>query len=273
MMTKAITYVCNHPVKKNTESLSVGRLRVFCMQGNGCKYATAFPIPVAMYIMKTQSERLGKPIIVIDPCAGWGDRLAAAMILGKKYVESYTCFDPWEVSNKVCADIHNKLSLCGIGKGVKITIQTACSEKQWKTKDRRKAHLIFTSPPYADLEQYGCDTDEPAQAWKYCSKNDRIASFGENFLLPMLMHARDKLTMHGGRIAININDIPGIKKPQHNLVETFLLCAKKAGLYVDNVVGMSLSVRAPKTTFAHASAVYRAEPIFILAKCDSFYDR
>lgn len=252
ILEKAINYICTNQTKKNTEALSLGRIRVFCMQGHGCKYGTAFPITVAMFIMRQESVRQKKPIKVIDPCAGWGDRMVAAMLLGSKYIESYIGMDPWSVSIKLCTKTKNILTTrYDIGNDVQIEIiQNSGSENKWPIKD--KCDFVFTSPPYGDLEKYGCINNDDNQAWKY-------EDFGNDFLEPMLAQAYKKLNIDG-RVAININNCKG----HDDLIKIFLKSAKNVGLTLKETFGMTLSVRAPKTTFDHGEDIRRAEPIFIL---------
>jgi hypothetical protein len=252
ILKKAIIYVCSHPTKMNTEALSVNRLRVFCMQGHGCRYATSFPVPIAMYIYNKFHQYYNCPIKVIDPCAGWGDRMAACIILGNTIVKSYIGLDPWELSIDVCSNATTTI-FKNYKDFPKIKLIQTCAEYDWPIKSL--AHIVFTSPPYADLEQYGCSNSETSknQAWKYIGKD-----FKTKFLKPMLINAK-KAIIPDGRIIININDIP-----KNNLLEMFLSTVEECDLIIDEIYGLSLSVRAPKTTFEHGSETMRAEPIFIL---------
>ena len=61
--------LCNAKIRD--EVLSRNRLRVNCMQMNGCKYPTAFPIDIALAIYNREAARLSSGMVVIDPCAGW----------------------------------------------------------------------------------------------------------------------------------------------------------------------------------------------------------
>jgi hypothetical protein len=49
------------------------------MQMYGCHYPTAFPISVAFWIYQREAQHRHQApdgrFIVIDPCAGWADRL------------------------------------------------------------------------------------------------------------------------------------------------------------------------------------------------------
>lgn len=248
ILRKAIKYVCTHPKKSKTEALSRNRLRVFCMQGNGCKYPTAFPIPVAMWIYKREAAlRPNKRLTcVIDPCAGWGDRLAAAMLVGEKVVEQYVGIDPWKKSNELCAKIGNLMN----GKNYNIISGSATSDDiEWPDAD-----LCFTSPPYGKLECYNIDAVDKndGQAW-------RLDDFVRDFIRPFLKNAKKATLAKKGRIIINLGNTP--KSPK--LTESLLKEAKSIGLQHAETFGMRLSVRAPKTTFDHAAPVFRGEPFFV----------
>ena len=100
---------------------------------------SAFPCPVA----KTLADRyctVGG--VVVDPCAGWGGRMLGVASSGRSYVG----FEPWD---KTCTALEKMASFLGI-KGCSIIGQDFHPEEAPGTCD-----LVLTSPPYADLEEYG----------------------------------------------------------------------------------------------------------------------
>ena len=252
ILEKAIRYVCTSQSKKDVEPLSLNRLRVFCMQGHGCKYATAFPIPVAMCIMTMEARKLpsGTKLRVFDPCAGWGDRLAAAIIVDAEYVG----MDPWSVSVSLATRIHATLG----GTAQQKVVLSTGAQNAWPVDDQGDgggAHLVFTSPPYGQLEQYGVsgtEDEQRAQAWKLSGEQ-----FVSDFLCPMFAHAYAALCV-GGAAVINIADTP-----QECLISHTLQAAESAGFKLERTVGMSLSVRS---TQSHGQKASRGEPLFIFRK-------
>ena len=217
----------------NSDALSVNRLKVHTLLGNGCHYATAFPIPVAMFVMRWASRRLGnKALRVVDPCAGWGDRLAAASFVGRDIVESFTGMDPWHVSNRVCADIMARL--CD---PVVSILERTRAEVPWPPN--LTADLVFTSPPYFNMEKYNYDGDnrDDGQAWRHA----KLEEFVDLFLKPLMINAANALSPDG-LVVININDNTKIR----GLVDGLLKSASAAGLSQVHLFGMSLSVERQK---------------------------
>jgi len=257
MLRKAITHNCTDMPYLETEALSRGRLRVFCMQGNGCHYPTSFPISIVVWLLRREAKLRPTGVIgsFLDPCAGWGDRLAGAMISGKKCCERYIGIDPWETSHKVCEKIRNLLETedsCTVS----LLRGTAQNGANWPDVD-----LVFTSPPYADLECYNLDDGhkEDGQAWRLVETE----TFVSGFLKPMIENAARATKAKNGRVIINLGNIAKKKSRYSKLTEFLVKTAKSAGMRLVETFGMSLSVRAPKTSSEHGSEVYRGEPFFI----------
>lgn len=248
IIKKAVRYVCTSASKKNTEALSLNRLRVFCMQGHGCRYGTAFPVPIAMALFRNEAAKLPATtrLCVVDPCAGWGDRLSAAILCDVDYFG----MDPWPVSVALCARIHTRLG----GRDGQRVVRSEGAEHAWPV-DNQDAHMVFTSPPYGQLEQYGVagpDDARKAQAWQLAT--DR---FAPDFLCPMMQHAYDALRP-GGCAIINIAD-----STHERLISATIAAAELAGFGLENVFGMSVSVRS---TQIHGQSAARGEPLFVFRK-------
>ena len=221
ILEKVITNNLSNP-KNQKEALSRNRLRVGCMQMFGCQYATSFPISVVLWILKREAKLRpnGKLHRFIDPCAGWGDRLAGALIAGGDVVENYTGIDPWEVSNNLCATIAAKLE-----SSVKVEILSKPAQdmsEPWPDSD-----LCFTSPPYAALECYNVEseTSDDNQAWRLCSEN----KFTSHFIIPMLKNASNSTRRLNGRIIINIGNTKESAKGTQ-LTKDLVTAAEKEGL-------------------------------------------
>jgi signal recognition particle subunit SEC65 len=293
MLKKAITYNCTNKVKAVKEALSRNRVRVFCMQGNGCHYGTAFPISVVAWIIKREAGRRPlceqRPLRIVDPCAGWGDRLAGSLIVGKDVVEHYYGIDPWEISNESCRNIHQVLSSIP-----SLNVGTAEFAKKGAQDDSDAPHawpesdLVLICPPYGELECYNVDGEDTndQQAWRLCKSNikENNGNEGENgengnegdngengeienrfishFIIPMFRNAAKSIASRNGRIIINVANTKK-KDGGEFLTRDVLEAAEKVGLKCVETFGMRLSVRAPKTTFDHAASVLRGEPFFV----------
>jgi len=127
---------------------------------------------------------------ILDPSAGWGDRLIGAMATGVRYVG----VDPNTALHPVYKEMieffmppstRNKYTM------IESTIQDAILPNE-------KFDLVFTSPPYFKIEQY--------------SNRGRVRDVDEhkwfdNFLKPMILKTVSKLN-EGGYLVLVINQLP-----------------------------------------------------------------
>ena len=265
VIVKAVTYICTNPTKREKEALSLGRIRVFAMQGHGTKYPTAFPICVGINVIEWASEFLGgrTNMRIVDPCAGWGDRLTASCLARPGLVAEFHAMDPWSVSRDCCRRICAVLEdLPPSFEKPRVTLRKIRGgEFEWAEDVRDDVDLVFTSPPYGDLEQYALGTDETdMQAWRYMKKG--LKEFASRFLEPMLTNARRAVAKRDGLVIINVNDY-GPKSRRISLIATLRDASRRAGLEEVAVLGMSVSVRAAPSTHKHQAPLPRAEPIFV----------
>ena len=132
---------------------------------------TAFPSVVAKAVVDKFCVAGG---VVVDPCAGWGGRLLGTVSSGREYVG----FEPWEKTSCALREISNYVgcnSTVVAGPFSPDTAPPICD-------------LVFTSPPYVDLEVYG--TSVSLVGWKKLMAD--IVSYAENSLRP------------GGHLVINV---------------------------------------------------------------------
>lgn len=152
-----------------------------------------FPITMALNVY-----RYFKPKYVLDFSAGWGDRLIAAMAYGchyrgvdpnknmsKKYKEMINFFDKSE----------NKYSVEKIG----FENYDVKEDEKWGEYD-----LVFTSPPFFDLERYSSDSTQSNVKYK------TLSEWKEDFFYKCLDKSVDAVK-DGGNIALYINDYKGYK--------------------------------------------------------------
>jgi 16S rRNA G966 N2-methylase RsmD len=147
---------------------------------------------------------------ILDISAGWGDRLLAAIA---HYADRYLGVDPNTDLIKGHTDIIKTLTLHRDTSGQKNKYEVAPFkfESPELILDREEFDLIFTSPPYFDLEIY---TDQDGQS---------IASFPDfpswliNFLFVSLKKAWNSLNI-GGNMVIHIQDFE-----RYSIIEPMIL--------------------------------------------------
>lgn len=128
---------------------------------------------------------------ILDPCAGWGDRLVAA--IGHD-AERYLGFDP----NTALIPGHRGI-VEEQGGAQHERFKVVCAPFEDALLGGQKFDLVFTSPPFWDLEIY---SDEDTQSTK---RYDTYESWRMNFLFPMLAKAWSALE-RGGHMVIHITD-------------------------------------------------------------------
>lgn len=178
----------------------------------GPKQCTNFPVIVALTLLNYL-----KPKKWLDPSAGWGDRLIAAMAYGEC---EYMGIDPSEC-------MHLKY---------KQIIETLDPENESKYKlikngfeitDIQKDYfdLVFTSPPFFDLEDYGSDRDQSIVKYK------SLKEWKDNFMYPFLQKSVNALK-NKGHLALYVNNYTGV-----NYVEDIInfLKSEKSLKFLGNV--------------------------------------
>ena len=194
---------------------------------------------------------------VLDISAGWGDRLLAAL---SKNLESYLAYDPntalqsgySEMIDEFIVDEEEKDHYQVIG----APFETAETNLRGKTFD-----LIFTSPPYFDLEVF---TTEGEQSIISHSTFDK---WMVHFLFQSLYLAWDTLAADGNMV-IHIDDFSkGDKK--HRIIEPMVLfvCGWCSNARFDGVVGASgynkkKEYKSPMWVFKHKSPSVKDEVDF-----------
>lgn len=145
-----------------------------------------FPCSVAKAITERYCPVGGS---VVDPCAGWGGRLLGVSSSGRFYYG----FEPWD---KTYDGLTRIISHFGLNSSVQ-------KSEFDGTKAPVLCDLIFTSPPYVDLEIYG----------RPFSKNDWLS------LIKRIFNYAEKSLTPGGYLILNL---PGYLKallPQTSLKE------------------------------------------------------
>lgn len=150
------------------------------------KEVTLFRLTWALSLYRTLLPS-GQPAKILDPCSGWGDRLIAARLLG----HHYTGYDP---STALRPAYDRILAQWPDADSRVLTLPFEESQEDPGTYD-----LVFTSPPYFDLEVYS--QEETQSLVKYPKYQDWL----DRFLYPLVSLASRALKKNG-LLALHISD-------------------------------------------------------------------
>jgi 16S rRNA G966 N2-methylase RsmD len=145
----------------------------------------------------------GQPIDMLDISAGWGDRAIGALAAG---VRRYLGYDP----NTALKAGHDEIIKMFAGT-TNIEIRYVPFEQPDESRNRETFNLVFTSPPFWNLEVY---TKLPGQSIDTFSTYE---TWAKNFLFASLKIASG-LLRPGGYMVIHISNLHNI-----NIVEPMLL--------------------------------------------------
>ena len=189
---------------------------------------------------------------VLDFSAGWGDRLVGA--LASPSVRSYTGVDPNPRLHPAYRQIQKTVGSMAANPRIKVELLQDKGEEV--DYGRRKFDIVFTSPPYFDVERY----EGNESSWRnFSSQNDWV----NGFLCKAMSNAYRHLKK-GGYMLINISDMfirakrISICKPMVDFME------KSVGAKYLGNMGYQMS----KTVGQHVDrpdGVY-CEPIFVFCK-------
>jgi hypothetical protein len=170
------------------------------------------PADMTAVVEQLVKDSLIKPsgLRVLDPCAGWGDRLISSMTNPRIY--EYTGVDPNIFVHEGYKKIIEKINTVvpDLVKKVNLHVQ------RFEVFDAPSNYydLIFTSPPYFDTEDYVTEEMDPLNK---CRKNQShvmyktLEEWLEGFVRPFIKNCRKTLIV-GGILALNINDIPDFSR-------------------------------------------------------------
>lgn len=152
----------------------------------GAKPCTNFSLIVCLTVLNYL-----KPTNWLDPSAGWGDRLISAIAYGKC---DYTGVDPSECMHPKYKEIVDTL---GATSDKKYTLIKGGFEDVDIAKD--SFDLVFTSPPFFDLEDYGKDEGQSMLKFK------TFKEWKDGFMYPFLQKSINALKSKG-HMALYVND-------------------------------------------------------------------
>lgn len=246
--------------RKDNQNSAISRngLKTSCLLYGKCEYPTPFPISAVIWILKREAARRPEKKLLryIDPCAGWGDRVAGAILCGPDVLEHYVGIDPWEVSQNLCQRITEKLSPPIGERRVEVSLLQKGAEDQ--SEPWPDADLVFTSPPYAKKECYNLTSNDfqDGQAWRLCD----FGKFASHFLEPMMQNAARATKARSGRVIINVSNTEK-KYGGVTLLDDVITAAEKAGLRLVEIFGIRAGTRSYNNT--KTEKVARGDPCLV----------
>jgi len=159
---------------------------------------------------------------VWDPCAGYGGRLVGALAAGVLYVG--TDVDPETVAgNKRLAEV------LGFADRADVVLSPA------EVFDPGPVDLVFTSPPYVDLERY---SRREEQSWR--KHGTGLNGWVDGFLRPVIKTAAWRLPV-GGKLVFNVADVRRRNGKVVRLVDATVAAAVGEGFVLDERLWMPIS--------------------------------
>jgi hypothetical protein len=191
--------------------------------------------------------------VYYDPSIGWAGRLAGA--LSSNIVSHYIGTDPWDLQIEGATkfwDEYNSFKNLNKQKMSKQLIQDG-SENVLK-HNPKMCDIVFTSPPYFNLELYGNGDEDLTQAR---NKYTELESWVNFYLKKTISNCLEMLNPNG-YIIINISESPDSKK---SVVKEFTDLMETFPVVLRDVFKMRLQ-SMPNTPNKRANVI-RTEPIFI----------
>jgi DNA modification methylase len=168
--------------------------KAFDISGKSCRnkgMLTTFPTNIAAFIVKFYSEPND---IVLDPMAGHNSRCEVTYKLGRSYIGYDICHEFMDFNRAVAKNIEGQSLFSNNAKN-KITLHEQSSEKM--VEKRESVDMIYTSPPYWDIEYYGPEAEQLGYKKTY---KEFLAGLGRVFKECYRVLKYDKYCI------INVND-------------------------------------------------------------------
>ncbi len=183
---------------------------------------STFPPGLAKFIVEFYSK---KGDLILDPCCGHNSRMQVTYELERNYIG-------YDVSKEFMA-FNRKIKEQITGKGeqaamfapeVSITLREQSSEEM--VEDNESIDMIYTSPPYWDIEFYG---EEPEQLGYRKPYGDFLEG------ITMVVSECYRVLKHGKYCIFNVNDFrkEGVFFPYHcEIVRLF----QKCGFHLHDII-------------------------------------
>jgi hypothetical protein len=194
---------------------------------NSCFETTQFKVSLAKAAYSYLGQVAGRPRVrVLDPCAGWGDRLIGA--LAADVVAEYIGVDP---NPAVHPGYQRALQELNDG-ATAVTMHQAAFE-DLTHEELGKFHIIFTSPPFFDFEIYAEDSLQSV------ARHRTLRAWFDDWLMP-LARALWGLLLDGGVLALHLDDtcngayckdlVRGMKQELGASLYTLIACRREDGV-------------------------------------------
>ncbi len=187
------------------------------------------------------------PISVLDPSAGWGDRLIAAIATGS----SYTGVDPNPVVHPRYKDI---CEFFEVDLGGQVQLFEMPFEEFVRPPDLPKYDLVFTSPPYFKMEIYSQDAKQST------IKHTSESKWTEEFFKPYLEKAWDNVKDDGKGIMCMVINSMSYETYVHEMIK-YMEDPKFKAKYMGII------------PYAEKHKTSRAQPMFIWSKAKTIKDK
>lgn len=213
-------------------------LRVY----SGGRVANFRPM-AARAIMDTYSPHRGT---VVDFCAGFGGRLLACLTLPRHYVG----IDSSRAQVVGLSNMHRVLHDLSLGTA---ELHHACAEDFLPSLKALSVDLVFSSPPYFNIERYSDESTQSVCRYPtYCQWRDRF--------LATIIHEAHRILRKGGFFAINVSDTR--RWPLFS--DTVRIARPLFGAY--RIIRMVMNSRPLQRSNGHS--LYRWEPIIVFQRCN-----
>lgn len=197
--------------------------------------------------------------VVLDFSAGWGDRLAGFYAAAN--TETYIGIDPRVQNHPIYKEQSAFYSkhLGWFEKKKSVYFYESPAENWNDTRWDNEVDLVFTSPPYFNIEQYSNDDTQS------CVRYKNINDWNEKFLHVTLKNVW-KTLKSGGHLVVNIADVY-----DRSLGDYVRICDPMIeymntidGCKFEGAIGMEMSVRPGNNS--QSNSVVFCEPCWIFKK-------
>jgi tRNA1(Val) A37 N6-methylase TrmN6 len=183
---------------------------------------------------------------VLDFSSGYSGRLLGCMALDRSYLGIDPNRNQVRNSRKLLRTVSKFISLTS-----KYVIEGGCAEDVLPNLRRSSFHLIFSSPPYFNLERY---SQEPTQSY---IRYPRYQLWKECFLERILV-ASERLLRDGGYLVVNVANSGGYPIADD--------CFKIGRQILQHVATQSILLARKPYLKSHENGRYKPEPLFVFRK-------
>jgi len=221
---------------------------------NGVRSVVNFKPVIARYFYDNYCPDHGS---VLDPCSGFSGRLAGCISINKNIV--YHGIDP--DGETVAGNAKFAGTFSNFYDGIKEKIwqfgfkfDLGCAEEIMPKLSDESYDLIFTSPPYFDVEKY---SSNPDQSYK---KFNTYEIWRDGFLKPLVQNSA-RLVNSQGYVILNVKNYERMK-----IADDVLSFASSFGLKLHKTYHMRLSNN--EFNRREGELKFHTEPIFVFSKLE-----